>query len=100
MNEQAIQDAYNLFVSNGYKKSIDDFKKLIASNEQALNDSYSLFTQNGYKKSINDFKGLMGVTQVQAQPEPIAVKKKRTRKPTNRRYGISFGRWFIGVTKN
>ena len=61
MNEQAILDAYNLFVQNGYKKSLDEYKKLIASNPQALQDSYSLFAENGYKKSVDDFKLLMGL---------------------------------------
>ncbi len=70
MNEQAIQDAYNLFVQQGYGKSIDDFKSLIATNPNALNDSYNLFTQQGYGKSIEDYKALMGIG---AQPE---LKKK------------------------
>ena len=70
MNEQAIQDAYNLFVSNGYQKSLNDFKKLIASNPQALQDSYNLFVSNGYQKPIDDYKVLMGVGA------PAPVKKK------------------------
>ena len=72
MNEQAIQDAYNLFVQQGYGKSIDDFKSLIATNPNALNDSYNLFTQQGYGKSIEDYKALMGLG---AQPD---LKKKGT----------------------
>lgn len=61
MNEQAIKDAYDLFVQNGYTKTIDDFKVLIASNEQALNDAYDLFVENGYGKKPEDFKMLMGL---------------------------------------
>lgn len=72
MNEQAIQDAYNLFVSNGYKKSLNEFKTLIASNPQALQDSYNLFVSNGYRKPIDDYKSLMGIGA--AAP----VKKKDT----------------------
>ena len=68
MNEEAIKDAYNLFVQTGYNKSIDDFKKLIASNPDALNDSYKLFTNTGYNKSIDDYKVLMGLNQA-AQPQ-------------------------------
>jgi len=67
MNEEAIQDSYNLFVSNGYKKSIDDFKSLLASNPEALNDSYNLFVSNGYKKSVDEYKNLMGITSGQPQ---------------------------------
>ena len=70
MNEQAIQDSYNLFVQQGYKKSIDDFKQLISTNPDALNDSFSLFQKEGYNKSIEDYKNLMGVG---AQP---TLKKK------------------------
>jgi len=70
MNEQALQDSYNLFVQQGYKKSIDDFKQLIATNPDALNDSFGLFQKEGYNKSIEDYKNLMGVG---AQP---TLKKK------------------------
>ena len=74
MNEQAIQDAYKLFVEKGYGKSIDDFKKLISTNPDALNDSYNLFKSQGYAKSIDEYKGLMGVS---SQPQPkVEVKKK------------------------
>ena len=74
MNEQAIQDAYKLFVEQGYGKSIDDFKKLISTNPDALNDSYNLFKSQGYAKSIDEYKGLMGVS---SQPQPkVEVKKK------------------------
>ena len=66
MNEQAIIDSYNTFVSNGYTKSIEEFKKLIASNPQALQDSYKTFQDVGYAKSIDDYKTLMGVSQTPA----------------------------------
>lgn len=72
MNEQAIQDSYNVFVSNGYTKSIDEFKKLINTNPQALKDSYDVFVNNGYTKSIDDYKVLMGVS---SQSAPIVKKK-------------------------
>jgi hypothetical protein len=73
MNEQAILDAYNLFVQNGYKKSIDEYKKLIASNPEALTDSYNLFAGQGYSKSIDDFKSLMGLTQAPVKKKEQAV---------------------------
>ncbi len=76
MNEQAIQDAYNLFVQQGYGKSINDFKTLIATNPNALNDSYNLFTQQGYGKSIEDYKALMGVGATPALGQEL--KKKGT----------------------
>lgn len=70
MNEQAIQDAYNLFVDNGYGKSIDEFKELMKTNPNALDDMYKLFVDQGYRKAKDDFSVLMGAS------EP--VKKKDT----------------------
>lgn len=87
MNEQAIQDAYNLFVQQGYNQSIDDFKKLIASDTNALNDSYNLFKSQGYAEPIEDYKALMGL----GGTKPVSKKK--------RYYGIIFGRWFFGFTR-
>ena len=78
MNEQALQDAYDLFVSNGYKKSIDDFKRLISTNPEALNDSYNLFKSQGYNKSVDDYKNLLGVSAT----EPTLKKKVTTASPS------------------
>ena len=65
MNEQAIQDAYNLFVQTGYKGDINAFSNLIKTNPNALNDSYNLFVENGYNKTYDDYKTLVGVNQAQ-----------------------------------
>jgi hypothetical protein len=73
MNEEAIQDSYDVFVSQGYTKSIDEYKKLIATNPEALNDSYKAFASQGYNKSIDDYKKLMGLG---VQPKVATVKKK------------------------
>jgi hypothetical protein len=74
MNEEAIQDSYNVFVSQGYTKSIDEFKKLINTNPNALNDSYKAFANQGYSKSIDDYKSLMGIG---SQPQAAPVLKKK-----------------------
>lgn len=63
MNEQAIIDSYNVFVSQGYTKSLEEYKKLIATNPNALQDSYNAFASQGYGKSIDDYKVLMGIGQ-------------------------------------
>ena len=68
MNEQAIQDAYDLFVGQGYSKGINDFRTLLSSNPQALDDAFGLFKSNGYTKTVDDFKTLMGVS---ASAEPL-----------------------------
>jgi hypothetical protein len=69
MNEQAIIDSYILFKKDGYLKSFQEFKQLIATNPDALNYSYELFKKDGYTKSLNDYKILMGVG-VQPNPSP------------------------------
>ncbi len=87
MNEQAIQDAYKLFVENGYSKSIDEFKVLMKANNDAREDMYKLFVNQGYRKSKEDFGILMGVSS------KTPVKKKR-------RFGITWGRWFFGFCRD
>lgn len=76
MNEQAIKDSYSLFVQNGYKKSLDEYKNLLATNQDALNDSYNLFRGSGYGKSIDEFKTLMGLSE-SAAPMPSEQLKKK-----------------------
>ena len=83
MNEEAIKVAYELFVGDGYTKSIDEFKALMLNNEDGRQVAFDLFTADGYTKGIDEFSVLMG-----ASP----VKKKR-------RYGIRIGGWFFGLTR-
>ena len=78
MNEQALQDSYNLFKSKGYGKSFDDYKNLLRTNSNALNDSYNLFKSGGYNKSIDEYKVLMGV----GGTTPVVKKKESTSKDT------------------
>ena len=61
MNDNAIQQAYQVFSQGGYNGSIDDFKQLISTNQNALNASYNAFKSGGYADDINTFKTLMGV---------------------------------------
>ena len=61
MNEQALQDAYELFTAEGYEGSLQDFVNLINSNPNALQDSYDLFKEEGYTKPIEDYQVLVGV---------------------------------------
>lgn len=75
MNEQAIRDAYDLAVRDGYTDTIDDFKTLISSNPEALNDAYNLVAKDGYTDTIDDFKTLMGLVSV---VEPTLKKKEDT----------------------
>ena len=79
MNEEAIKLAYDLFVADGYTKSIDEFKKLMRENPNGREVAYNLFVNDGYKKSIDDFSSLMGATEsVGVTPgAEFPVKKKK-----------------------
>ena len=61
MDEQALNDAYNLFTRQGYNGTINQFKKLISTNNDALNDSYQIFRAQGYNGDINNYSTLVGV---------------------------------------
>jgi len=60
MNE-ALQDAYNLFIKGGYNGTIEDFSTLISTNPEALNDSFELFAEGGYNGTSDDYIELIGL---------------------------------------
>lgn len=94
MNEDAIKDAYDLFVNTGYNKSYDNFKALIQSNPNARKDAYDLFVSTGYKKTQKDFDELMGIGA------PAPVKKKNRYLLLNKKLNLLrwllVGRWQVG----
>lgn len=57
-----IRVSYDLFVMNGYTKSIDEFKTLVIKNDNAFEDSYTLFTENFNNMDKNVYKIIMGVS--------------------------------------
>ena len=76
MNEKAIRVAYELFVADGYTRSINDFKNLMRDNPKGREVAYNLFVNDGYNKSINDFAVLMGATEsLDETPQPDVKKK-------------------------
>lgn len=79
MNEDAIKDAYDLFVNTGYNKSYENFKTLIQSNPAARKDAYDLFVSTGYNKTQKDFDELMGIGA------PAPVKKKEQVSPSQQK---------------
>lgn len=77
MNEEAIKIAYDLFVADGYKKSIEEFKTLMQENPKGREVAYSLFVSDGYKKPITEFEVLMGVSASPTiAPQEVSVEKK------------------------
>jgi len=95
MNEEAIQDAYEMFKSGGYNGSIDDYKQLISTNGNALNDSYEIFKGGGYGDDINSFKNLMGIGSIKKKSQAenggstSAVGSLELQKPEDYTYGDS-----------
>ena len=93
MNEEAIQDAYEMFKSAGYNGSIDDYKQLISTNGNALKDSYEIFKGAGYGDDINSFKNLMGIGSIKKKSSnggsTSAVGSLELQKPEDYTYGDS-----------
>lgn len=71
MNEEALKDAYDLFVTEGYEGSIEEFSSLLSSNPEALKDSYSLFQREGYEQPIESYEILMGVKKKDVTESPL-----------------------------
>ena len=67
MNPKALQYSYDLFSKDGYKGTIEDYKKLISSNNDALQYSYGLFSSDGYSGDIDAFKNLI----IEEAPEEV-----------------------------
>ena len=57
----ALENAYKLAQTKGFKKDINSFKTLISTDEQALGDVYNSARLKGYPKDINSFKALVGI---------------------------------------
>jgi len=61
MNEEAVQELYNLAQGEGYSNSLEEFKQLISANEEAINNMYNTAKREAYKYSKKDFKTLFGI---------------------------------------
>jgi hypothetical protein len=76
MDEKALLDLYNRAVSKGYKKSLDQFKNLIATNQEVLIDSYKYAQSRNYKKSIDEFSVLVGAAPQTTETEEPKKKEE------------------------
>ena len=85
MDEEVILDLFNRATSQGYTKSIDQFRVLIANDQEVLDDNYRYVTSKGYSKSIDEFKKLVGAGTVTQEDDSILEKDlafKTTPKPS------------------
>ena len=90
MNDQAIKDAYELFVENGYTKSKDEFKVLMKSNSNARKDAFDLFVENGYTKGEDDFSTLMGVTDPPVKKKEPTAQEQMSEAMAPKQDGLEF----------
>ena len=90
MNDQAIKDAYELFVENGYTKSKDEFKVLMKSNSNARKDAFDLFVENGYTKGKDDFSTLMGVTDPPVKKKEPTAQEQMAEAMAPKQSGLDF----------
>ena len=92
MNEEAFQLLYNHAVSQGYRKSREEFLELLNSNKEAFDLSFQFAVDEGYQKNEDEFAKLLGVTipqevpvvdntqqNPQLQPELVEVARDNTR---------------------
>lgn len=92
MNEEALKDAYNLFVSEGYEGTMEGFINLLRTNPEALNDSFSIFQSEGYENSIDDFQNLLGLKKKEetnmdsALEDGSSVSPESLQEPTEQDY--------------
>jgi hypothetical protein len=94
----ALENAYKLAKSKGYKKDITEFTTLISSNEDALNNIYKSVQSKGYKKSIDDFKQLIGISDVKKKENSSSstTNEKSVSKPQN---GSSDGKGYDEISE-
>lgn len=74
MDEEVILDLFNRATSQGYTKSIDQFRVLIANDQEVLDDNFEYVTSKGYSKSIDEFKKLVGAGTVTQEDDSILEK--------------------------
>ena len=92
MNEEAFSLLYNHAVSQGYRKSREEFLELLNSNREAFDLSFQFAVDEGYQKNQEEFAKLLGVTipdevpvvdntqqNPQLQPELVEVAQDNTR---------------------
>ena len=86
MNEEAFSLLYNHAVSQGYRKSREEFLELLNSNKEAFDLSFQFAVDEGYQKNQEEFAKLLGVTI----PDEVLVVDNTHTKPTTTT-GVSGG---------
>jgi hypothetical protein len=69
MNEEALNYSFELFKSDGYTGSFEQYQDLLATNEDALNLSHNLFTKDGYNGGLDAFSELIGCRRIKKKSQ-------------------------------
>ena len=67
MNEEALEELFNIAKKDGYQDTFENFKSLMSSNDKALNTMYELAKDNGYEDDTDNFKALVGFAEKKNQ---------------------------------
>jgi hypothetical protein len=78
MEEEVIDYLYNWATSDGFKKSKEDFVKLLQTNDEALSYAFEFAQKDGFKKDKNALGALVGRTTTAA---PVATAEPAKTEP-------------------
>jgi hypothetical protein len=84
MNEEALNDAYALFIADGYNGTLEEFVTLINTNQNALQDSYTLFQNDGYADTFDDYQTLIGVKKKDEIESDLQLEDGTSEQPESR----------------
>lgn len=108
-NNDAINDLYKRAISLGYKKTKEEFRKLLYNNKEVFNDMFSYFQQNGYKKTVDEFAILIGKNRVNLKRVPVItgypdkksfIEKLKDEKIASEFYDLTKGYFYIAENKS
>ena len=72
MEEDALQDAWNLSLAKGFKGSKEDFTKLLQSNNDFFNLSFNTFKEKDFDGDEEAYSNLLGIQRPQPSEESVA----------------------------
>ena len=79
MEEEVVDYLYKWALSDGFKKSKEDFVKLLQTNDEVLSYAFEFAQKDGFKKDKNALGALVGRTTTAA---PVATAEPATTEPT------------------
>lgn len=62
-DDNFFNDVYSEFWNRGYSGDKNDFFQLLCSNQEACDDAFEIVTSQGYRGTVDDFKKQLGLEQ-------------------------------------